>query len=375
MTSSDPAPAWFHVDNEAEIASPALLLYRERIEHNLKLMLEIVGGNPARLRPHVKTHKLLQVVQRQIELGITKFKCSTIAEVEMCAMAGAADVVLAMPCVGPGGHRLAALAKKYPQTQFAGIADDEETIRTLASAAQQHGVNLGVFLELDCGMGRTGIVPGEAAAFLVHVIKDTPRLLFRGLHAYDGHIHDAELSVRQEKCAVAYEPVLAFKKRLEGEGVIIKEFLAGGSPTFGIHAQHPDRICSPGTTVLWDFGYGDKHPDLPFLPAAVLLARVISKPGTNRLTLDLGHKSVAPEQPHPRVRFEELPEAVAIMQSEEHLVLETERAHEFLVGQALHGIPRHVCPTVSMHGEAVIVEGGRATQVWPITARNRKITV
>jgi D-serine deaminase-like pyridoxal phosphate-dependent protein len=199
--------------------------------------------------------------------------------------------------------------------------------------------------------------------------------LFRGLHAYDGHIHDAELSVRKEKCEAAFAPILAFKKQLEGEGVIMKEFLTGGSPTFGIHAQHKDRICSPGTTVLWDFGYGDKHPDLPFLPAAVLLARVISKPGTNRLTLDLGHKSVAPENPHPRVRFEELPDAAPIMQSEEHLVLETERAHEFLIGQALHGIPRHVCPTVSMHGEAVVIEGGRATEVWPITARNRKITI
>jgi D-serine deaminase-like pyridoxal phosphate-dependent protein len=374
MTPHDIAPAWFHIDNEAEIASPALLLYRERIEHNLKLMIEI-AGDPARLRPHVKTHKLLPVMKRQIELGITKFKCSTISEVEMCAMAGAADVVLAMPCVGPNGHRLAELALTYPQTQFAGIADDEETIRTLASAAQQHRVNLGVFLELDCGMARTGILPGVAAGLLVHAIKDTPRLLFRGLHAYDGHIHDAELSVRQEKCEAAFAPILAFKKQLEGEGVIIKEFLTGGSPTFGIHAQHKDRICSPGTTVLWDFGYGDKHPDLPFLPAAVLLARVISKPGTNRLTLDLGHKSVAPENPHPRVRFEELPDATPIMQSEEHLVLETERAHEFLIGQTLHGIPRHVCPTVSMHGEAVVIEDGRATEVWPVTARNRKITI
>ena len=157
--------------------------------------------------------------------------------------------------------------------------------------------------------------------------------------------------------------------------MIIREFLTGGSPTFGIHAQQKDRICSPGTTVLWDFGYGDKHPDLPFLPAAVLLARVISKPGTNRLTLDLGHKSVAPENPHPRVRFEELPDATPVMQSEEHLVLETERAHEFLIGQALHGIPRHVCPTVSMHGEAVGIEGARATEVWPVTARNRKISI
>lgn len=370
----DPAPAWFHIDNEAEIPSPALLLYKDRIEHNLALMLKIAGG-PERLRPHVKTHKLLPLIQRQVELGIHKFKCSTLAEVEMCADGGAKDVLLAMPCVGPNGHRLARLALKHPGVRFSTIADDEETIRTVASAAQQHQVTLGVYLELDCGMGRTGILPGNAAAYLARVIKDTPRLLFRGLHAYDGHIHDAALETRRERCLAAYEPVLAFRKRLEGEGVLVDELVAGGSPTFGIHAGLTDRVCSPGTTVLWDFGYGDKHPDLPFQPAAVLLARVISKPGANRLTLDLGHKSVAPENPHPRVRFEELPEVNVLMQSEEHLVLETERAHEFLVGQALHGIPRHVCPTVSMHGEAVLVENQAATQRWPITARNRKITI
>jgi hypothetical protein len=161
-------------------------------------------------------------------------------------------------------------------------------------------------------------------------MKDTPMLQFRGIHAYDGHIHDESLDVRRERCDAAFEPVHQFRCRLQGEGLIVKELVAGGSPTFAVHAKHADRTLSPGTTVLWDFGYGDKHPaDLPFLPAAVLLARVISKPGRNRLTLDLGHKSVAPENPHPRVRFEELPDAVAVMQSEEHLVLETERAHEF----------------------------------------------
>ncbi len=366
--------AWFHVDNEAEIASPSLLIHRERVEHNLRLMLETAGG-AQRLRPHVKTHKMLDLTRRQVELGITRFKTSTIAETEMCADAGATDILLAMPCVGPNAQRLARLAEKHPNVCFAGIADDEQTVRSLASAAQQHRVSLGVFLELDCGMGRTGIVPGEAAAYLAHVIKDTPGLLFRGLHAYDGHIHDADLAVRHERAETAYAPVLAFRRRLEGEGVLVQELVAGGSPTFGYHAGQPDRICSPGTTVLWDFGYGDKHPDLAFLPAAFLLARVISKPGANRLTLDLGHKSVAPENPHPRVRFEELPDAEAVMQSEEHLVLQTERAHEFVVGQSLHGIPRHVCPTVSMHGEAVVVERGRAVTTWPVTARNRRITV
>jgi len=128
------------------------------------------------------------------------------------------------------------------------------------------------------------------------------------------------------------------------KGLIVKELVAGGSPTFGIHAEHTDRTLSPGTTVLWDFGYGDKHPDLPFLPAAVLLTRVVSKPGNDRITLDLGHKSVAPENPHPRVRFEELPEANFLMQSEEHLVIELEQRERFAIGQALHGVPRHVCP-------------------------------
>ena len=367
--------AWFHVENEAEIPSPGLLFFRERIEHNLQLMLKIAGGDPKRLRPHVKTHKCAPIIARQIELGITRFKASTIAETEMCAAEGAEDVMLAMPCVGPNAHRLAELAAKFPKTQFSSIADSEDTIRLLASAAQQHGVALGCFLELDCGMGRTGIVPGDEAAMLAHVIREVPKLQFRGLHAYDGHIHDESLDVRRERCDEAFATVHQFRCRLQGEGIIVKELVAGGSPTFAVHAAHHDRTLSPGTTVLWDFGYGDKHPDLAFLPAAVLLARVISKPGLNRLTLDLGHKSVAPENPHPRVRFEELPDATPVMQSEEHLVLETERAHEFVIGQALHGIPRHVCPTVSMHAEAHVVEGRSYTTRWPITARNRRITV
>ncbi len=374
MPEEDLTHAWYHIENEAEIASPALLLYRDRIEHNLAKMIEI-AGSPERLRPHVKTHKLGQLIARQVELGITKFKCSTIAEVEMTAEGGGKDIMLAMPCVGPNAHRLALLAQRYPDITFSTIADDEETVRIIAAAAQQHNVTLGVYLELDCGMGRTGILPGEQAKFIAHSIKDTPRLHFAGLHAYDGHIHDASLETRRTRCDAGFEAILAFRKELEGEGLVVKEFVAGGSPTFAIHAQHPDRTLSPGTTVLWDFGYGDRHPDLPFLPAAVLLTRVVSRPRHDRLTLDLGHKSVAAENPHPRVRFEELPQALVLMQSEEHLVLEVEQRDRFTIGQALHGIPLHVCPTVALHGEAVIIENMRATERWPILARNRRITV
>ena len=117
-----------------------------------------------------------------------------------------------------------------------------------------------------------------------------------------------------------------------------------------------------------------RFPDLPFEPAAILLVRVISKRAPHRLCVDLGHKAVASENPHPRVRFLELPDATAVMHSEEHLVLETPHAARFKVGDVLHGIPRHVCPTVALYNEAWVVSDGVARECWQIPARARRLT-
>jgi D-serine deaminase-like pyridoxal phosphate-dependent protein len=365
---------WFQIEDEANIPSPALLLFRERIEHNLRLMIEIAGG-PQRLRPHVKTHKLGPIVKRQIELGVTKFKSATIAETEMCADAGAPDVLLAYPPVGPNIGRLCELARRFPRTRFSAVADNGSTIRGLSVAARAAGITLDVLLDLDCGMHRTGIEPGDAAAELYKLLAETPALRPAGLHAYDGHIVEVDPAARRSQCEAAFAPVLALRAKLEGMGLPVPVLVAGGTPTFPIHASHTDRECSPGTTVLWDFGYGDRYADLPFQTAAVLLTRVVSRPSPNRLCLDLGHKAVAAENPHPRVKLLELPDAPAVMQSEEHLVIETPRAGEFAIGQPLHGIPRHICPTVALHSEAVVVENGRVVAQWPILARARRLTV
>lgn len=360
---------WYRVTNEAEIPSPALLLCRERIEENIRRMLEIAGGTQ-RLRPHVKTHKLPQLVQAQIAVGITKFKCATIAEAEMTAGAGAREVMLAMPPIGPAIDRLFELMRKFPAVRFSTIVDSEEAITALGQAARKAGLSLEVFLDVDCGMHRTGVAPGPEATRLYRRIEQAAGLVPGGLHAYDGHLHEADLALRTKQCESAFTPVLALKAELNAPALI-----AGGSPTFAIHAAHSDRELSPGTTVLWDFGYGDKFPELGFLPAALLLTRVISKPDSNRLCLDLGHKAVAAENPHPRVRFFELTDAHAVMHSEEHLVIETPDAARFAIGQCLYGIPRHVCPTVALHSEAWVVENGKTTERWPITARARRLTV
>lgn len=365
---------WYHFSGAADVASPALILYRERIEENLRHMLAI-ACDPARLRPHVKTHKIAQLIERQVALGITKYKASTIAEVEMCAAAGAADVLLAYPTIGPNAVRICTLAQRFPAVKFSALTDSAVSIRELGAAAQAAGITLDVFLDLDPGMHRTGVLPGADAVALYQLIVETPGLHAAGLHAYDGHLHQQDVAERERECEAAFVPVLALRHDLEAAGLRVPTLIASGSPTFAIHARHADRELSPGTTVLWDFGYADKHPDLPFVPAAVLLTRVVSKPGPGRLTLDLGHKAVAAENPHPRVRLIEIPEATFAMQSEEHLVIETPHADRFVIGQVLHGIPRHICPTVALHNEAVVVSGGAVVDRWPITARGRRITV
>jgi D-serine deaminase-like pyridoxal phosphate-dependent protein len=125
--------------------------------------------------------------------------------------------------------------------------------------------------------------------------------------------------------------------------------------------------------VLWDAGYSNKLRDLDFLPAALVLSRVVSKPGDGRLCVDLGHKAVAAEMPHPRVLFLNLPDAQALGHSEEHLVLETKHSAEFKVGDCLYGLPWHICPTVALQSKTGRLPGfgrsGRENGVWECEGR------
>ncbi|MBI4664087.1 MAG: D-TA family PLP-dependent enzyme [Verrucomicrobia bacterium] len=370
----DPDPSWYVVHNIKEVPSPALLVYPDRIDENIRRMIQIAGG-VERLRPHMKTHKLAEVIRMQLALGITKFKCATIAEVEMVAGCGAPDVLLAYQPVGPNILRSVQLARSFPHTKFSAVADDFDTTRALSKAFSLAGIKLNLLLDIDCGMHRTGVSPGPAALELYRLIAGAPGLEAGGLHAYDGHIHNSDLKERMAACDAEFTPVIELQKALEKNGLTVPIIVAGGTPTFPIHARRPNVQCSPGTCVLWDFGYANKLPDLEFLPAALVLTRVISKPANHRLCLDLGHKAIASENPHPRVQFYGLAEANPVVHSEEHLVIETPWAEKFTVGDCLYGVPRHICPTAALHAEAVAVEQGCATERWKITARNRTLTI
>ncbi|MBU62783.1 MAG: threonine aldolase [Opitutae bacterium] len=360
------------ISNLEAIPSPSLLVFPDRVESNVDRMLDMVGGDVLRLRPHVKTHKMAEVVRLQVAKGITRFKCATIAEAEMTAISGGRDVLLAHQPVGPNLSRFLQLQDRFSEVSFSATVDSEEVVE----AFELTGRSASLFVDVDCGMHRTGIEPGEGALALCRQIAFSDNLDFSGLHAYDGHLHQPGLINRTEAHAAAIDSWAGLLDALENENLAPSTIVVGGSPTFGLFAQMDNWQCSPGTTLFWDAGYGHAFPDLNFEVAAMLLTRVISKPN-GRLCLDLGHKAVAAERPiDKRAWFPDLPEAKPFLQSEEHFVLDAPNAGDFAVGDALLAVPWHVCPTVALHAHAHLVRDGRVTsESWEVVARKRSITI
>ncbi len=290
----------------------------------------------------------------------------------MAACAGATDVLLVQQPVGPKIAKFTALARRNAQSRFSTIVDDPRIAAAISEACHRAECQIELLLDLDVGMGRSGIRPGSEAAELYRLIARLPNVSPGGLHAYDGHIQAGDPAARETACDVAMRPALAFREHLSAEGLPVPRFIAGGTPTFPFHARHSDRECSPGTCVLSDAQTVQRCPDLDFLHAAIVLSRVISKPGRDRLCLDLGHKAIAadPVEP-PRVVWLDLPESTVVMHSEEHLVIETPLADRFQVGDVLYGIPWHICPTCALHAQAIVAHEGRASGTWRVDARDR----
>ena len=365
---------WYKINNVDALDTPALAVYLDRVKKNIQTLIESVD-DVARLRPHIKTHKSPEVTSLMLEKGIKKFKCATIAEAEMLAVAGAPDVLLAYQPVGPKGKRLLALVQKYRQTKFSCLIDNENTAAELSETFLSDNRSIDVYIDLNVGMNRTGIVP-EDALTLHQSCQSLKGINVVGLHAYDGHIRDKDFDDRTKRCDEAFSRVTALQQKISsatGKKLVI---VAGGSPTFPIHCKRKEIECSPGTFAYWDKGYEQILSEQNFLPAALVVTRVISKPAPDIICIDLGHKSIASENSLPdRVSFLNAGNLRPIGHSEEHMVLQVDSEKQFHVGDVLYGIPYHVCPTVALHDRSAIIENNLFAKHWETSSRNRRITV
>lgn len=366
---------WYQISDIENLDSPALVVFPERVRANIQTAIQMVG-NVRRLRPHVKTNKSPDATRLMLEAGIQKFKCATIAEAEMLGICGAKDVLLAYQPLGPKLRRFVELIKKYPATKFSCLVDNLAAATEQSAVLTENELVVPVFIDLNIGMNRTGITGEEAAIQLYKTCSTLPGIKPVGLQAYDGHIRQPDIAARTTACDEAFSVVEKIKSELEKTELPTPFIVAGGSPTFPVHAKRPNVECSPGTFIYWDKGYSNACPEQDFLPAAVLVTRVISLPEKNRVCTDLGHKSVAAENElSKRVFFLNVNDLTPVGQSEEHLVLEAPEGHSHQIGDVLYTLPYHICPTVALYEKVFTVENGRLTGEWKNTARDRKITV
>ena len=365
--------ARYRVTDEDRIPSPALIYYPEIIRENTRLAIALSGGAD-RLWPHVKTHKMAEMVDMQLGMGIRRFKCATLPELELVCARGAQHALLAYPLLGPAVGHFLDVKSRYPGTACYAMGDSLEALTLLDAACRARDVTVDWLCDVNLGMDRTGVPVDSLCGFCAEAVRRFTNLRLVGLHCYDGQNHQSDPEERKRAVEEQMGRVRGARQALSARGISTPIVIAGGSPTFALHAAQEDAYLSPGTVFVWDWGYQQNYRELPFRPGAALLTRVVSHPAPGVFTLDLGYKAIASDPAGQRGCLLEGNGAYPLFQSEEHWTWRMPEGREALrpeIGQVMYVIPTHICPTTALYRAARVCEDGRLTGEWSVAARDR----
>ncbi len=358
--------------------SPALVIDLDAVRENLR---RVIGraGTPDRWRAHIKTTKTPAVFAELARAGLRRFKCATLREARCLLETLRAldvepvDLCLAYPLVGPALAELGRLAREHERARLSVLCEDPE----LVSAVPRE---VSIFVDVDPGMHRTGVPFEDRPSILAVARRSGAR--FRGVHCYEGHLHGDPDTQRAQTFA-SYERLIELVESVRREGLEIEEVVTSGTPAF-LHAlAHPGLAelaptvhrVSPGTVVFHDVRSAEENPELELRPAARVFTRVVSRPQPDVVTCDAGSKSLAAEAGDPCAAVLGRPGLVALRPSEEHLPLRVTDGRPPARGAELYLVPRHVCPTVNLAEEALLVEGGVVREIVPVSARAHDLRV
>ena len=372
-----PAESRYQLVDAEAVMTPALIIYSDIVEANIRNTIRLLGGDVNRWRPHVKTAKLAMTMKLMMHEGVKQFKCATSLELLTLCDSGAQDVLLAYTALGPNAVRVREIADRYPDVAVSALIDDEENLH-----AWKDG-HVGLFLDMNSGMDRTGM-PLDGIEKVVRLIASMEKygIPFRGLHCYEGHLAGLDMPERARRSHGIYDQLLRLAQDLKMRGITVPELVTSGTPTFPCalnYERWPDcgflwRV-SPGTVVYCDASsLGQLPPDSGYSPAVVILARIVSKPSASLVTCDAGHKTLSVDRGVPNCVVSGHPEAQPLGPSEEHLPIKMLLGGSVpSLGEVLYLIPRHVCPTVNNFDHALIATEGRIAGVQRVTARGREI--
>jgi D-serine deaminase-like pyridoxal phosphate-dependent protein len=366
----------YRLHREREVLTPALIIYPEIVDQNIATTLRLLGNDPARWRPHVKTAKIGSMIRRMVAAGITNFKCATTLELNTACEAGAQDVLFAYPAIGANALRAREIASQFKNVRFSAVIEDSRGVDSW------RGSNFGIFIDINPGMDRTGVEQNKSDEIvsLARAIKNAG-LVFRGLHYYDGHLSKYDLEQRTAIAHAGYDILMKIAAHLEEREFIIEEVITAGTPSLPCSISYEPfqngrfiHRVSPGTVVYNDCSSLSQLPsEFGYKPAALVLSTVVSHPRPGRLTCDAGHKTVSADHGVPTCRVIGRDDLSPSQPSEEHLPIDAAASSTLPdLGEMLYLMPRHVCPTVNNFDHALIAIDGRIVQMDEVTARGRE---
>lgn len=376
MISDFPWDDRYRVSDFEQVLTPALVLYPEIIASNIARTLDLLDGNPDRWRAHIKTAKLAYTLRTLLDYGLRNFKCATTLELLTACENGASDVLVAYPVLGANALRVREISDRFRQVRISVLAESERHIR------QWIGSPVGIFLDINPGMNRTGIEQGKNSV-VVELIRGIRRakLEFRGLHYYDGQYGHEDEPQRSRAAHAAYDRLMELVAEIVRNAFQIPELITAGTPTFPCSLSYSEfreapfvHRISPGTIVYCDATSMAQLPaEYGYAPAALVVTRVVSHPSRGIATCDAGHKSVSADAGVPTCVVMGHPELTAMGPSEEHLPLQVKSGAVPALGEVLYLIPRHVCPTVNNFDSALLVRNGEIQSVERVSARGREM--
>lgn len=358
------------------VLTPALIVYPDAVASNIQCTLNLLDGNADRWRAHIKTAKLNFTLRMLLDRGVRGFKCATTLELHEACRSGATDVLVAYPVMAANARRVHEISRQFRDVSISVLVEHEEQI------TQWRGTDIGIFLDINPGMNRTGIEQSAQKRVLeLALATKQAGLEFRGLHYYDGQFGSVDEPERTQAAHSGYDRLMQLVRELDDAGVPLAEIVTAGTPAFPCSLSYKslrsDKFIhrvSPGTVVYNDATSLAQLPaQYGYMPAAFVLTRVVSQPHPGFVTCDAGHKAVSADAGIPTCVVVGHPELTPLSPSEEHLPLQVKEGSEVpRIGDLLYLIPRHVCPTVNNFDAALIVQKGGIQSVEKVSARGHE---
>lgn len=353
------------------IDTPSLVVDLHAMERNLQRMAEFAVKHDIRWRPHAKMHKSSALAKLQMRAGAIGVCVQKTSEAEAMVAGGVTDVYISNEVISPAKlARVAALARTLvaARGKLAIAVDSIEGVHRLGAAMAGSNAVVDVFVEIDVGQHRCGVLPGEAAVALAQKIGEHPTLRFAGLQAYHGKAqHMRSIQERRAAISVAIEDVLFTRKLIEQAGIPVELVTGAGTGTLVLEAASGVYgELQAGSFLFMDADYAanERDPASPKFEHALFVKTQVVSANAQHAVCDAGHKSHAIDSGMPSVhRLGAEPALVYANGGDEHGILTTAEPGAALprIGQTLWLIPGHCDPTVNLHDHLVGVTGGLAT--------------